>query len=92
MRPEDPTTWPKDLIGFRRESDCLVFRCACNCGGHVLIPRKAAVATDVERASHHPGKSAKCFGPGYYVEGHEFLGIIGQKYRTGKRTQLQATA
>lgn len=93
--PADPHTWPQDLIGHRAETDELVFRCSCGCGGHVLISRRHAVGLDVARAGARERAAADgeapCFGRGYFIEGHEPMGLAASKLRTGKRTQLRAT-
>jgi hypothetical protein len=73
-----------------------VFKCACGCGGHVLIKRTAAVALDVARDEARQRASedgeAHCFGSGYFIEHHEPLGMVCRGSRVGKRTHLRATS
>lgn len=88
-----------DFKGARRDAqtDGLVFRCSCGCGGHVLVQREPMERLEAYRAAHTARARAKHFSATVfaglcYVKGHEPLGIIGESIRTGERVHLRATS
>lgn len=91
-----------DLKGFRgytpskREPDYAVYSCKCRCGGHVLVKLECVYVVDQARMEARPkaidSKKAHCFGSGYYIKDHQPMGIAGEKFRVGPRTQLKASA
>lgn len=91
--PQKPETWPASLVGYCKDTDCLIFRCGCNCGGCVEIPRdrykQIEAARDVTLRVAAEAGDAPVFGDTCFIEGHAPVGIAGFQARSGPRTRLR---